>query len=194
VAYNRDDRKDKFFHKAKAEGFLARSAFKLDEIQKKFKILKSGQLVLDLGAAPGAWSQIAVKVVGPQGLVVGLDLKAVEFKAPNARFYQMNAFEFDPSILEGRAVDVLLSDMMANTTGHSSVDQARSYDLCDQVLNLAKSHLRTGGHCVLKIFEGPDARKIDDRFKSMFQDVRRFKPESVRKGSAEIYVVGMGKR
>jgi 23S rRNA (uridine2552-2'-O)-methyltransferase len=81
------DRKDRFFHKAKAEGFLARSAYKLDELQKKFNLMRSGDLVLDLGAAPGAWSQIAVKVVGPQGRVVGLDLKAIDgFKAPNARF------------------------------------------------------------------------------------------------------------
>lgn len=194
MAYNRDDRKDRFFHKAKADGFLARSAYKLDEMQKKFKIIKSGQLVLDLGAAPGAWSQVAVKVVGPQGLVVGLDLKPVEYSAPNARFYQMNAFEFDPAVLEGRVVDVLLSDMMSNTTGFRDVDQARSFELCEQVLNLATTHLRVGGHCVLKIFEGPDAKKIDERFRKMFNDSRRYKPEAVRKGSIEIYVVGLGKK
>lgn len=194
MAYNRDDRKDRFFQKAKDEGFLARSAFKLDEIQKKFKLMKNGQLVLDLGAAPGAWSQVAVKVVGPQGLVVGLDLLPVNHKAPNARFYQMDAFKFDPAILEGREVDVLLSDMMANTTGNRFVDQARSYDLCEQVLNLAVTHLRVGGHCVLKIFEGPDAKKIDERFRLMFQESRRYKPEAIRKGSTEIYVVGLGKK
>jgi 23S rRNA (uridine2552-2'-O)-methyltransferase len=191
VAFNP---KDRFFHKAKEQGFLARSAFKLDEIQKKFKIIKPGQLVLDLGAAPGAWSQVAVKIVGPQGRVVGLDLKEIEYTAPNARFYQMNAFEFDPEILEGRTLDVLLSDMMSNTTGFRDVDQARSFDLCEQVLNLATTHLRPGGHCVLKIFEGPDSRKIDERVKKMFNDSRRYKPEAVRKGSIELYVVGLGKK
>src|ERR1700690_1357016 len=78
--------KDRFFHKAKAEGFLARSAYKLDEIQKKFRVLRAGDFVLDLGASPGSWSQVACKIVGAQGKVVGLDLKPVEFKAPNATF------------------------------------------------------------------------------------------------------------
>jgi len=191
VAFNP---KDRFFHKAKEDGFLARSAYKLDEIQKKFKIMKPGQFILDLGAAPGAWSQVALKVAGPQGLVVGLDLKPIELKAQNARFYVMNAFDFDEKILEGRQVDCLLSDMMANTTGHRSVDQARSHELCMQVLNISDKYLRRGGHCALKIFEGPDAKEVDLRLKSSFADVRRFKPEAVRKGSVEIYVVALGKK
>lgn len=186
--------KDRFFHKAKAEGFLARSAYKLEEIQKKYRIISPGQLVLDLGAAPGAWSQVALKTLGAQGLVVGLDLKEIDFKAPNGRFYVMNAFDFDPEILEGRDVDCLLSDMAPNTTGHRSVDQARSFELCEQVLNIADKHLRRGGNCVLKIFEGPDAKKIDERFRKMFSESKRFKPEAVRKGSIEIYVVGLSKK
>lgn len=186
--------KDRFFHKAKAEGFLARSAYKLDEIQKKFKILKPGQTVLDLGAAPGAWSQVALKVVGPQGLVVGLDLKPVQLKAPNARFYEMNAFDFDDKILEGRVVDCILSDMAPNTSGVRVVDQSRSFELCEQVLNICEKYLRPGGHAVLKIFEGPDAKAIDQRISRMFQESRRYKPEAVRKTSIEIYVVGLNKK
>lgn len=186
--------KDRFFHKAKAEGYLARSAFKLDEMQKKFRLYKSGDLVLDLGAAPGAWSQVALKSLGPHGLVIGLDLKPVEHKAKNAKFYQMDAFNFDAQILEGREVDCLLSDMMANTTGFRDVDQARSFELCSKVLDIAKKYLKTGGNCVLKIFEGPDAKKIDERFRKMFQESRRYKPEAIRKGSIEIYVVGLKKK
>src|ERR1700692_1738293 len=109
--------KDRFFHKAKAEGYLARSAYKLEEIQKKFRVLRPGDFVLDLGASPGSWSQVACKVVGEKGRVVGLDLKPVEFKAPNAKFYEMDVFNFDPAILEGRNVNCLLSDMAPNTTG-----------------------------------------------------------------------------
>lgn len=187
------DRKDRFFHKAKAEGFLARSAYKLDELQKKFKLIRAGDLVLDLGAAPGAWSQIAVKVVGPNGRVVGLDLKAIDFKAPNARFYVMDAFQFDPTILEDRQAACLLSDMAPNTTGIRNTDQARSYDLCDQVLNIAEKFLVSRGHCVLKMFEGPDAEKIAKRMNTMFSQVKRFKPEAVRKGSFETYFVGLSK-
>lgn len=188
------NRKDRFFHKAKAEGFLARSAYKLDELQKKHRLFKTGDLVLDLGAAPGAWSQVAIKVVGPQGRVVGLDLKAIDLKAPNARFYVMDAFQFDPQILEGRQVACLLSDMAPNTTGVRNVDQARSFELCQQVLNIAQTHLVPQGHLVLKLFEGPDAQQIDKRMGQMFGSVKRFKPEAVRKGSFETYFVGLGKK
>lgn len=187
------NRKDRFFHKAKAEGFLARSAYKLDEMQKKYKLIRPGELVLDLGASPGAWSQVACKIVGEKGRVVGLDLKPVEHKAPNARFYQMDAFKFDPEILEGRQVSVLLSDMAPNTTGVRNVDQARSFELCQQVLNLGEMHLTVGGHLVLKLFEGPEAKEIEQRMNKMFKQVKRFKPEAVRKGSFETYFVGLNK-
>ena len=188
------NRKDRFFHKAKAEGFLARSAYKLDELQKKHRLFASGDLVLDLGAAPGAWSQIAVKVVGPKGRVIGLDLKPIDYKAPNAKFYVMNAFEFDPQILEDREVGCVLSDMAPNTMGVAVVDQARSVELCHQVLNIGRDYLRPGGHLVLKIFEGPDVKDIDARLHEMFSVVKRSKPEAVRKGSFETYFVGLNKR
>ncbi|MGE0527016.1 MAG: SAM-dependent methyltransferase [Bdellovibrionales bacterium] len=188
------ERKDRFFHKAKAEGFLARSAYKLDELQKKYKLIRQGSFVLDLGAAPGAWSQVASKAVGPQGRIVGLDLKDITLKLPNAKFYRMDAFQFEPEVLEGRGVDCMLSDMAPNTTGVRNVDQSRSFELCDQVLNLAESHLRTGGHLVLKLFEGPDAETISRRMQALFNQVKRFKPEAVRKGSFETYFVGLTKR
>lgn len=188
------ERKDRFFHKAKADGFLARSAYKLDELQKKYRLMKSGDFVLDLGAAPGSWSQVAIKIVGAQGRVVGLDLKNIELKAPNAKFYVMNAFEFDPAILEGRVVNCLLSDMAHNTTGIRNVDQARSFELCEKVLNIADQWLNKKGHCVMKIFEGPDAEVIAKRMQKTFEKVHRFKPEAVRKGSFETYFVGLNKK
>jgi 23S rRNA (uridine2552-2'-O)-methyltransferase len=188
------ERKDRFFHKAKAEGFLARSAYKLDEMQKKYRLIRPGDFVLDMGAAPGAWSQIAVKVVGPSGRVVGLDLKPIEFKAPNARFYVMDAFQFDPEILEGRHVNCLLSDMAHNTTGIRNVDQARSFGLCEQVLVVAEKWLVARGNLAMKMFEGPDAEVIAKRLNQMFDSVKRFKPEAVRKGSFETYFVGLNKR
>lgn len=188
------ERKDRFFHKAKAEGFLARSAYKLDELQKKFKLIRPGDMVLDMGAAPGAWSQIAVKVVGARGHVVGLDLKEIDFKAPNAKFYVMNAFDFDPAILEGRHINCLLSDMAHNTTGIRNVDQARSFELCSKVLDVAEEWLVAKGHCVMKQFEGPDAEVIAKRMQKMFGSVKRYKPEAVRKGSFETYFVGLNKK
>lgn len=188
------NRKDRFFHKAKAEGFLARSAFKLDELQKKYRLMKLGDFVLDLGASPGAWSQIAVKAVGEQGRVVGLDLKLVNFSAPNAKFYQMDAFQFDPQILEGREINCLLSDMAPNTTGIRNVDQARSAQLCEQVTQLAQKYLKTGGHLVMKVFEGPEAERLLKATEKQFQSSKRIKPEAVRKGSFETYFVGLGKK
>ena len=186
--------KDRFFHKAKAEGFVARSAYKLDELQKKFKLIRPGDLVLDLGAAPGAWSQIAIKATGPNGRVVGLDLKPVSLSFPNARFYVMNAFDFDPSILDGRLVDVLLSDMAPNTTGVRNVDQARSFELCNEVMKISVQYLKPGGHLVMKLFEGPDSEKLAKSLEKAFSQTKRIKPEAVRKGSFETYFVGLKKR
>lgn len=185
--------KDRFFHKAKAEGFLARSAYKLDEIQKKYRLIRSGDFVLDLGAAPGAWSQVAIKVVGESGRVVGLDLKVIDLKAPNAAFYQMDVFAFDPTILEKRKLHVLLSDMAPNTTGIRGVDQARSEELCHKVLELSDQYLATGGHMVMKLFEGQEADRLVKLVNKKFAQSKRFKPEAVRKGSFETYVIGLKK-
>jgi 23S rRNA (uridine2552-2'-O)-methyltransferase len=186
--------KDRFFHKAKAEGFVARSAYKLDELQKKYKLMKPGNFVLDMGAAPGAWSQIASTAIGPQGLVVGLDLKPISLKLPNAKFYEMNAFDFDPAILEGRIIDCLLSDMAPNTTGIRNTDQARSFELCQQVMKVSNEYLKPGGHLVMKIFEGPDVDKLTKSLEREFAQTKRIKPEAVRKGSFETYFVGLNKR
>ena len=185
--------KDRFFHKAKSEGFVARSAYKLDELQKKYKLIRPGDFVLDLGAAPGAWSQIASTALGSKGLVVGLDLKPIAIKLANAKFYVMNAFDFDAAILEKRTIDVLLSDMAPNTTGIRNTDQARSFDLCEQVIKISELHLKVGGHLVMKVFEGPDANKLIKALEHSFQQTKRLKPEAVRKGSFETYFLGLSK-
>jgi 23S rRNA (uridine2552-2'-O)-methyltransferase len=186
--------KDRFFHKAKKEGFLARSAYKLDEVQAKYRLIKPGDFVVDLGAAPGAWSQVAQKVVGSHGRVVGLDLKPVEFSAPNTAFYQMDVFQLDPAIFEGREVSVLLSDMAPNTTGIRSVDQARSEELCREVLKICDQHLKVGGSLMMKLFEGGEAEAIVKGVKQRFHDIKRLKPEAVRKGSFETYLIGFKKK
>ena len=186
--------KDRFFHKAKAEGFVARSAYKLDELQKKFKLMRKGDFVLDMGAAPGAWSQIASTAIGPQGKIVGLDLKEIALKLPNAKFYVMNAFEFDPEILEGRTINCLLSDMAPNTTGIRNTDQARSHELCVKVVEVADQYLGVGGHLVMKIFEGPDVEKLIKELGRRFTQTKRLKPEAVRKGSFETYFLGLNKK
>lgn len=187
------NRKDRFFHKAKSEGFAARSAYKLEEMQKKYRLLRSGDWVLDLGAAPGAWSQIAARFIGQSGKIWGIDLKEITIQVPNAQFKVMDAFEFNLSDCGISDLNVVLSDMAPNTTGIRNVDQARSHALCDQALNLALKLLRPGGHFVVKIFEGPDAEKFSKELRSFFGQVKRFKPEAVRKGSFETYLIGLGK-
>tara|TARA_Y100001935_G_C17269502_1_gene491110 strand:- start:821 stop:1450 length:630 start_codon:yes stop_codon:yes gene_type:complete len=191
LAFNR---KDRFFHKAKADGYKARSAYKLEEIQKKYKIISRGDFVVDLGASPGSWSQYAIRVVGEKGRVVGLDLKPITVKAPNAQFYQMDVFNLDPAIFEGREVDVLISDMAPNTTGVRSVDQARSEALCLEVLTVAQKHLKVGGHIVMKLFEGGEAEEVVKEIKKNFKNFKRLKPEAVRKGSFETFLIGIGKK
>lgn len=186
MAFNR---KDHFFHKAKKDGFLARSAYKLEEIQKKHRLFKKGDFVLDLGASPGSWSQYASKAVGPEGLIVGIDLKPVEFTAPNTEFHQMNIFELDPEILHGKQPDVIMSDMAPNTTGIRSVDQARSEELCLEVIKVATQFLKPGGHLVMKIFESQTDQAVTKELKSQFKEIKRLKPEAVRKGSFETYLI-----
>lgn len=186
MAFNR---KDHFFHKAKKEGFLARSAFKLEEIQKKHKIFRKGDFVLDLGASPGSWSQYALTTVGANGQVVGIDLKPVEFSAHNAQFYQMDIFDLNPEILDNKNPDVIMSDMAPNTTGIRSVDQARSEELCQAVVDLAFKFLKPNGHLVMKIFESATDQMISKQLKSNFSELKRFKPEAVRKGSFETYLI-----
>lgn len=190
MAFNR---KDRFFHKAKEDGYKARSIYKLEEIQKKYKVIAKGNFVVDLGASPGSWSQLAIQLVGKNGRVVGLDLKPIDIKAPNAQFYQMDIFQLDPHIFENQPVDVMISDMAPNTTGVRSVDQARSEELCIEVLKVSDQFLKTGGHLIMKLFEGGDAEEVAKEVKSRFKVFKRFKPEAVRKGSFETYLIGLNK-
>jgi 23S rRNA (uridine2552-2'-O)-methyltransferase len=183
---------DHFFKKAKKEGFLARSAYKLDEIQKRFRIIRPGHRVLDLGCAPGAWSQVALKIIGDRGFVEGIDLKEVSLSAPNARFQVRDAFELTPNDYEGELFDVVLSDMAPNTTGNAFTDQARSEALCDQVLFLAQSMLKPKGNLVMKLFMGGGAKELEMKTRSMFDSFKQIRPEGTRKESKEIFLVGMG--
>jgi 23S rRNA (uridine2552-2'-O)-methyltransferase len=185
--------KDHYFHKAKKEGFVARSAYKLEELQKKHRLIRPGDRVLDLGASPGSWSQVALKFAGAKGSVLGIDLKPVKIQAPNARFIVGDILQLPEAEFAG-TFDVVISDMAPNTTGIRVRDQALSEELCQMALNIAAKHLKSGGHLAIKLFEGPDAEKIVAQVKQMFQKFDRTKPQAVRKGSFETYLVGLGKR
>lgn len=186
--------KDRFFHKAKQDGFVARSAYKLQDLQKRFRILNSGDRVLDLGCSPGSWSQVALKLIGPKGTLFGIDLKPVTIQKPaNATFLVGDILKTDAAVF-GEPFDCIISDMAPNTTGIRMRDQAQSEELCRMVLQITQTHLKPGGHMVMKLFEGPDAQALVNDTKKLFQKVERFKPEAVRKGSFETYVLGLKKK
>jgi 23S rRNA (uridine2552-2'-O)-methyltransferase len=195
MAYNP---KDHYFKLAKKEGFLARSAYKLDEIQKKWKLIRPNAKVLDLGCSPGSWSQIVLKILGETGVLRGIDLKPVDAKAQELR--AKNAFFMVGDIFATPAVDfveapydVILSDMAPNTTGNAFTDQARSEQLCLKVVELSDGLLKPGGHLVMKLFMGGGAKEVETAVKKRFATHHMFRPKGVRKESFEIYLVGIKK-
>lgn len=188
---------DYYFKKAKKENYLARSIYKLEEIDKKFKVLKKNNLVLDLGYYPGSWTQYTSKVVGPQGLVIAVDIqeknKALSNIA-NVTLMQKDVFEIkDIADLNlNSKLDVLLSDMAPNTTGIKSVDQARSLDLVVKIFEMMPLFLKNGGNTVIKIFEGPDSHTFLKSQKKFFQKMEYLRPKSTRSVSKEFFVIGLG--
>ncbi|MEK7358147.1 MAG: RlmE family RNA methyltransferase, partial [Bdellovibrionota bacterium] len=191
--------KDRFFHKAKAEGFAARSVYKLQEIDQKFKLLKSGQTIFDLGASPGSWSQYASQKIGPSGRLLGVDLNPMTVSLPNAVFIQadLRDLELETVIRENGFTppfDLVISDMMANTTGIKSADQARSLELCELALNVAKKYLKPGGNFVCKFFQSGEFGQLRNEIKRTFERVEAIKPESTRSISKEIFIIGLKKK
>ncbi len=188
---------DHYTRQAKKEKYPARSVYKLEEIQSKFRILRPGQRVLDLGCAPGSWLLYAAKAVGASGLVVGVDLAPVTEALPgNARALTGDVFdadaEFWPAV--GGAFDVVMSDMAPSTTGSAGVDAARSFQLCEAALAVARQRLSVGGCFVCKIFQGEDFQLMMSQVRDLFAVQKNFKPQSCRKASKEIYIVGINRK
>jgi len=189
--------KDHYFHKAKRNGYVARSAYKHEEIDKKHRIIRKGNLVLDLGCSPGSWLQYASKKVGEEGEVLGVDLKPVNHSLPaHVKVLQADIFELTAKDLEmsGGMVDVILSDMAPKTTGIRATDAQRAYALNQQVLQLAEELLRTQGMLLVKAFQGAHLDNLRSAFKATFAKVKLCKPKSSRAESVEIFILGMGKK
>jgi 23S rRNA (uridine2552-2'-O)-methyltransferase len=187
-------RHDRYFKKARAEGFAARSVFKLEEIDKRFKVLRRGDRVLDLGCSPGSWMQYARTVVGDHGAVVGIDRHALPRPVPGVRALVGDLYETPDAELLGElpAFDVVLSDMAPDTTGFRATDQARSSRLFEEALMRAERLLAPGGSFVGKIFQGPDVEELRRRMQGRFSSVKFAKPDSSRAQSFEIFLVGQG--
>lgn len=195
--------RDHYFRKAKEQNFAARSIFKLEEIDQKLKLLKPGQLVMDLGASPGSWSQYASKIIGPSGRLLGVDLNDVKPEVrgqlKNAHFIiaDLRDLKLEDTIKElgiESKFDVVLSDMAPKTTGIRMTDQARSFELCELALQTAEKFLRPKGHFVCKFFHSEDFTKLRDMMKAQYSKVEAIKPDSTRKISKEIFLIGMNRK
>lgn len=191
---------DYFAKRAKKENFVARSAFKLEEIQKKYSIFKPGQRILDLGAAPGSWSQYAQQKVLPQGEVYGIDLQEIKIKLPNVHFLQADLLEnslkelLESHQLNSSSFDIVMSDMAPKTTGIKLTDQMRSLELCELALNIATENLRPGGHFVCKLFHSGEFTNFKTQVQARFRTASALKPKSTRSISKEIFVIGLAKK
>ncbi len=187
---------DPYVRKAQSEGMRSRAAYKLQQLSERDHLLKPGMVVVDLGCAPGGWAQVAGRVVGTEGRVVGVDLLEM-LPVPGVRFVQGD-FGDDQVLaevekyLEGRAVDLVLSDMAPNMSGVTSVDQARSIGLAELALDFAVNHLKPQGNFLVKVFQGSGFEELVAEIRRRFVQVMIRKPEASRSRSNEVYLVAKG--
>lgn len=181
---------------AKEAGYPARSVWKLEEIQRRCRLLKPGQSVVDLGAAPGSWSMYAAKILGGRGRLLAIDLSPIAVAiGPNATVIQGDAFDIESDVFAAHGpFDVVLSDMAPSTSGNRDTDQARSFELVLRALEVARAHGKPGSSFVAKIFMGPDFEAARKAARELYAEVRTLRPETVRKNSVEVFLVGLGKR
>ncbi|HGG58017.1 MAG TPA: RlmE family RNA methyltransferase [Nannocystis exedens] len=188
---DKSSRHDRAYKKAKGAGYAGRAIYKLEEIDKKFRILRRGIRVLDLGCWPGSWMQYAVTKIGDDGYILGIDLRPVEITLPacaETLVGDVNNWQppTDPPF------DVVLSDMAPNTTGDRHSDQFRSEELCRRALAIAQQALRPGGHFVAKVFQGGDFPAILRELRAAFQEGRAYHAKNTRTSSIEQYLIGRG--
>ncbi|WP_430912100.1 RlmE family RNA methyltransferase [Methylobacterium sp. sgz302541] len=188
---------DPYVARAKREGYRSRAAFKLIEINERFPLLKPGQRIVDLGAAPGGWSQVAAKIVGERGRIVGIDLLEIEPMA-GVEFIVLDFLDPEAPArlteLLGGPADLVLSDMAANTTGHKKTDHLRIVGLAETAAQFAREVLAPGGAYLAKVFQGGTEGGLLTDLKRDFASVRHVKPAASRADSSELYVLAMGYR
>ena len=185
---------DYYFKKAKTQNYAARSIFKLQEIDERFKILKPSYQILDLGAAPGSWSQYASEKVGKNGRILGIDLQPIKLTLPNAVFVcaDLRDLNLDETIQANGIrlpVDVILSDMAPKTTGVRVTDQTRSLELCELALKTAEKYLKVRGYFICKLFHSEEFEGFRNTLRAQFGRVEMLKPKSTRKESKEIFFI-----
>jgi len=189
---------DAYVLKAREQGYRSRAVFKLAEIQQKDRIIKPGQLVLDLGAAPGGWSEYAQQIVGDQGKVIALDLLPIEPIAGveflQGDFTEQQTLDRLVALIDGRQPDLVLSDMAPNLSGMDSVDQPRALYLAELAFDLAQQFLAADGVFLVKLFQGQGFEDLIALLRQSFKSTRFRKPDASRSRSSEIYAVCCGLR
>jgi 23S rRNA (uridine2552-2'-O)-methyltransferase len=188
---------DHYTRRAKEEKWLARSVYKLQEIDNKFKLIPKGGHLLDLGCYPGSWSQYGIRKVGPGGNVTGIDLSPPDqLSFPNFRFMQADVFslEIEALVLETGKMDVVMSDLAPKTTGIKITDVSRSIALAGRAEEIALAFLKKKGHFLCKVFEGEDLKAFKSKVSENFKQVRLYRSKATRKRSREVYLIGLGFR
>jgi 23S rRNA (uridine2552-2'-O)-methyltransferase len=188
---------DHYTRRAREERWLARSVYKLEEIDRKVRLIRSGDRVLDLGCYPGSWSQYSVVKVGPKGEVVGVDLKKPDrFSSPRFRFIAADMLSLDVAWLREQVGtrELVISDLAPATSGISVTDTSRSIELARLALEVALAVLNKGGHFLCKVFEGPEVKVFRAELAGHFARVQTHRPSAVRKASREIYLLAMNRR
>jgi 23S rRNA (uridine2552-2'-O)-methyltransferase len=191
-----EHRRDPYRKRARREEYRSRAAYKLLHINKRFRLLHNNDVVLDLGCAPGGWSQVAAGLVGPGGLVVGVDLDDVQ-PIPGAIFVRGDLGHDTTqaaarACLAGRRVNVVLSDMSPNISGNYALDHFRSVQLARLATDFGVPLMAEGGHLVVKVFDGGELHGYVAALRTRFSRVKRFRPEATRKSSSEVYVCALG--
>jgi 23S rRNA (uridine2552-2'-O)-methyltransferase len=196
--WKKEREKEPYYKMAKKENYYSRASYKLLQLNKKFNLMKRGSYVVDLGAAPGGWSQVALEKVGPEGLVVGVDLLRIK-AIPQENFVQIRG-DFTSAetvkciekVLGGKA-DVILSDASPQLSGIKDVDQFRSLELGENALKIGQTLLKSDGILVMKAFQGEEFENLLKKIKKRFKIVKTTKPPSSRKKSVEMYVIAKKK-
>jgi 23S rRNA (uridine2552-2'-O)-methyltransferase len=188
-----EKKREHFYKEAKRVGYRARSAFKLKQIQKRFHIFSKNDLIIDLGAAPGGWSQVSKEFIGESGRIISIDILPIKplegVSVIQGDLTEKETIEEISQQINNKQADVVLSDMSPDITGNYSVDQARSIWLCNKAFEAAELLLKPGGNFVCKIFEGEDTKKFINTLKKRFCMVKKFSPIASRKSSSEIYLI-----
>lgn len=190
------NRKDRYYKKAKQEGYKSRAAYKLKELNTRLKIIKNGSIILDCGAAPGGWSQVALELVGKSGKVIGVDLDEIT-GINNDNFYSIvGDFTKEDTcnqvLLICQLYDVVISDIAPHTIGIRESDHLNSLELVNYVFDFTKKVLKNNGAFLCKLFEGGQRQEFVNKIKKDFKEVKIIRPEATRTGSVEIYIAALG--